>query len=190
MRKIGYARVSSRDQKLELQVGQLQKYGCDEIFQEKMSGSINSREELAKAMFGLQPGDKLVVCKLDRLGRSITHLVATVNDLRKRGIEFVSLNENIDTTTPTGRLFFHICAAFAEFERELINERTEAGRTAAKAKGETGGRPYKLRGKQLEMVLNLAKDPTNRMEDICKMAKISTATFYRYLRRAKTAMAV
>ena len=145
-------------------------------------------KRLAKAIYGLQGGDKLVVCKLDRLGRSITHLVASVNDLRKRGIEFVSLNENIDTTTPTGRLFFHICAAFAEFERELINERTEAGRAAAKAKG--GGRPYKLRGKQPEMVLNLAKDPSNRMEDICKMAKISTATFYRYLRRAKAALAV
>src|SRR5262245_9529830 len=99
MRKIGYARVSSRDQKLELQVGQLQKYGCDEIFQEKMSGSINSREELAKAIFRLQAGDKLVVCKLDRLGRSITHLVATVNGLRKRGIEVVILNESVDIKT-------------------------------------------------------------------------------------------
>lgn len=183
MKKIGYARVSSRDQKLEIQVDRLKEVGCTEIFQEKMSGSVNSREELGKAIFRLQPGDQLVVCKLDRLGRSINHLVSTVNDLRTRGVEFVSLGESIDTSTTAGRLIFHLFAALAEFERELINERTKAGRDAAKAKGETGGRPHKLKGKVLEMFLGLAKDPKNKPSDICRFTKISLPTFYRYKKR-------
>jgi DNA invertase Pin-like site-specific DNA recombinase len=150
---------------------------------EKMSGSRNDRPEMYKAIDALKPGDRLVVWKLDRLGRSLNHLVSIVDDFRNRGIEFVSLNENIDTSTPSGRLFFHIMAALAEFERDLINERTEAGRQAAKEKGETGGRPQKLKGKGLEWVLELAKDPKNKPEDICRMAKISPATFYRYKKR-------
>lgn len=181
--RIGYARVSSRDQKLEIQSAALQKFGCEQVFMEKMSGARNDRPEMYKALSALKPGDKLIVWKLDRLGRSLNHLVTVVDDLRRRGIEFVSLNENIDTSTPSGRLFFHIMAALAEFERDLINERTEAGRNAAKAKGETGGRPQKLKGKGLEWVLNLAKDPQNKPEDICRMAKISPATFYRYKKK-------
>jgi DNA invertase Pin-like site-specific DNA recombinase len=181
--RVGYARVSARDQKLEIQSQALEKYGCEEIFKEKVSGANKDRPELQRALERLKTGDLLVVWKLDRLGRSLNHLVSTIADLRSSGIEFVSLSENIDTTTSTGRLFFHIMAALAEFERELINERTEIGRAAAREKGETGGRPRKLKDKGLEMVLNLAKDPANKPEDICRMAKISIATFYRYKAR-------
>jgi DNA invertase Pin-like site-specific DNA recombinase len=182
--RIGYARVSSRDQKLEIQSAALEKYGCDEIFKEKVSGAKKERPELQNALDRLSSGDKLVTYKLDRLGRSLNHLVSLINDLREKGIEFVSINENIDTSTSTGRLFFHIMAALAEFERELINERTEAGRAAAREKGETGGRPHKIKGKSLEMFMKLTSDPANTPQDVCTMLKISTATFYRIKARA------
>jgi DNA invertase Pin-like site-specific DNA recombinase len=138
---IGYARVSAADQNPDLQLDALREAGCDKIFVEKASGALRDRPELAKALEYIRPGDVLVVWKLDRLGRSLLHLIETVTGIQKRGIAFRSLGEHIDTTTATGELIFHLFASLAQFERRMIAERAAAGRAAAKARGETGGRP-------------------------------------------------
>jgi DNA invertase Pin-like site-specific DNA recombinase len=137
---IGYARVSADDQHLDLQLDALKAAGCDRVFEEKASGALKERPELAKALEYLRPGDVLVIWKLDRLGRSLRHLVDTVAGLSERGVGLRSLKENIDTTTTTGRLIFHIFAALAEFERDMLHERAEAGRAAARARGKLQGR--------------------------------------------------
>jgi DNA invertase Pin-like site-specific DNA recombinase len=137
---IGYARVSADDQHLDLQLDALKAAGCDRVFEEKASGALKERPELAKALEYLRPGDVLVIWKLDRLGRSLRHLVDTVAGLSERGVGLRSLKENIDTTTATGRLIFHIFAALAEFERDMLHERAEAGRAAARARGKLQGR--------------------------------------------------
>lgn len=143
--KIGYARVSTEDQNLDLQVSALRKIGCKSIYSDKgVSGATVSRPGLDRALRKLQRGDTLVVWRLDRLGRSLVHLVHAINDLEKRGIHFRSLTENIDTSSSGGRLVFHIMAAMAEFERNLISERTRAGMTVAKASGRNVGRPPAL----------------------------------------------
>ena len=129
--KIGYARVSTQDQKLELQLNDLKAYGCEIIFQEKMSGKNKDRPELNKLINHLRNGDKVVVWKLDRLGRSLKDLIELVSLFRKKGVEFVSLKDGIDTSTATGRFTFNIFASLAEFEREIIKERTKAGLDAA-----------------------------------------------------------
>lgn len=182
--RIGYARVSMQDQNLNHQMDALNKAGCERIFYDKISGSKTERDGLQSALESLQAGDSLVVYKLDRLGRSLPHLVELVNGFKEKGIQFVSLTENLDSSTPTGKLTFYIFAALAEFVRDTIRERTMAGLASAKARGRLGGRPHALKGKTLEMVLNLAKDPANRPEEICRMAKISMATFYRYKQRS------
>ena len=133
--KIGYARVSTLDQKLELQISGLEKYGCERIFEEKKSAA-KERPELDKMVAQLRKGDVVVVWKLDRLGRSLRHLVNLVGSFKEMGVQFVSLNDNIDTTTSQGRLMFNLFATFAEFERELISERTKAGLANARAHGE------------------------------------------------------
>lgn len=183
--KIGYARVSMADQNLRLQLDALYRAQVDNIFSDTASGSKDDRQGLMEALAAVKHGDSLIVWKLDRLGRSLPHLIETVNKLKDRGVEFVSLTENLDTSTPTGKLTFYIFAALAEFVRDTIRERTMAGLAAAKARGHQGGRPFKLKGKRLQMVLNLAKDENNKLEDICSMANISPATFYRYMRREK-----
>jgi DNA invertase Pin-like site-specific DNA recombinase len=137
--KIGYARVSSMDQKLELQLAALEKYGCQKIYQEKKR-AVKERPELEKMNAHLREGDTVVVWKLDRLGRSLRHLINLVNDYKEHDIPLVSINDNIDTSTPQGRLIFNLFATFAEFERELISERTKAGLKAARAKGHFAGR--------------------------------------------------
>jgi DNA invertase Pin-like site-specific DNA recombinase len=147
---IGYARVSAADQNPDLQLDALAAAGCDRVFVEKMSGAARERPQLAAALEYVRPGDVLVVWKLDRLGRSLRHLLDTVAALEQRGVGFRSLKESIDTTTATGRLIFHIFAALAEFEREMIRERADAGRAAARARGETGGRPMKMTPAKLE----------------------------------------
>lgn len=182
--KIGYARVSTEEQNLNLQLDALRDFKCDQIFSDKLSGGDDERPGLKECLGCLKPGDSLVVWKLDRLSRSLPHLVSIIEDLRKKGIQFVSLTEAMDTTTATGRLIFHVFAALAEFVRATTKERVMAGLAAARARGRVGGRPKALKGKTLEMVLNLSKDPANKPEDICKMAKISIATFYRYKARA------
>ena len=139
--KIGYARVSTEDQNLDMQIDAPKEAKCDHIYEEKMSGKINDRPALEKALNFMRKGDTLVVWKLDRLGRSLRHLIEVINNLMDGGMYFMSLQENIDTTSTSGKLIFHIFAALAEFEREIISERTKAGLKAAKSRGRYGGRP-------------------------------------------------
>jgi DNA invertase Pin-like site-specific DNA recombinase len=147
---IGYARVSAADQNPDLQERALKAAGCDRIYTEKMSGALKDRPELAACLEYMREGDVLVVYKLDRLGRSLMHLVQTMNLLAERKIGFRSLSESIDTTTPAGKLMFHFFAAIAEFERDIIRDRAAAGRAAARARGETGGRPAKMTPSKLQ----------------------------------------
>jgi DNA invertase Pin-like site-specific DNA recombinase len=179
---IGYARVSTEDQNLDLQRDALQKAGCEQIYTDRVSGTKAERKGLTEALSHLRAGDTLVVWRLDRLGRSLRHLIDTVTDLQERGIGFKSLQESIDTTTSGGKLVFHIFGALAEFEREIIRERTRAGLTAARARGKSGGRPKAMTAKQVQMLRNLASDPENSIDEICKTLGISRTTFYRYVK--------
>ena len=182
---IGYARVSTDDQNLDLQRDALQKAGCEQIFTDTVSGTKAERKGLTDALSHLRSGDTLVVWRLDRLGRSLRHLIDTVTALQERGIGFKSLRESIDTTTSGGKLVFHIFGALAEFEREIIKERTRAGLTAARSRGKTGGRPKALTEKQVDMLSNLAADKDRSVEEICKTLGISRTTFYRYANAAQ-----
>jgi DNA invertase Pin-like site-specific DNA recombinase len=185
--KIGYARVSTKDQKLELQTEALKQAGCERIFKEKVS-AVKERPQLEQMMEHLREGDVVVVWKLDRLGRSLRHLIDLVTTFRTKGVEFVSLNDNIDTTTAQGRLTFNIFASFAEFERELISERTRAGLKAARAKGRKGGRKPGLSKRSRANALaafNLSKDPDYSVQEILSVIDISKATYYRYLKMVK-----
>jgi DNA invertase Pin-like site-specific DNA recombinase len=179
---IGYARVSTHDQTLNLQQDSLTKAGCNKTFTDTASGAKTERKGLEEALNYVRKGDTLVVWRLDRLGRSLPHLITTMTDLEERGIGFKSLTENIDTTTSGGKLIFHIFGALAEFERNLIRERTQAGLTAARARGRIGGRPKALTGKQLSIAQSLYDDPKNSIADICRMLKISKVTLYRYIK--------
>jgi DNA invertase Pin-like site-specific DNA recombinase len=179
---IGYARVSTDDQNLDLQRDALEKAGCEQIFTDRVSGTKAERKGLTEALSHLRAGDTLVVWRLDRLGRSLRHLIDTVTTLQEREIGFKSLQESIDTTTSGGKLVFHIFGALAEFEREIIRERTKAGLTAARARGKSGGRPKALTEKQVQMLNKLAADRTNSVEEICKTLEISRTTFYRYVK--------
>ena len=179
---IGYARVSTDDQNLDLQRDALQQAGCEQIFTDRISGTKAERKGLTDALSHLRSGDTLVVWRLDRLGRSLRHLIDTVTALQERGIGFKSLQESIDTTTSGGKLVFHIFGALAEFEREIIRERTQAGLTAARARGKSGGRPKALTEKQVQTLRNLAADLENSIEDICNTLGISRTTFYRYVK--------
>jgi DNA invertase Pin-like site-specific DNA recombinase len=176
---IGYARVSTQDQTLDLQLDALEKIGCKEIFTDTISGAKVERKGLDQALSYVREGDTLVVWKLDRLGRSLKHLIETIANLNNRKIGFKSLTENIDTTTSGGKLVFHFFGALAEFERDIIRERTKAGLQAARARGRKGGRPKALTGKKLAMAQSLFDDKTNPIDDICKTLHISRATLYR-----------
>jgi DNA invertase Pin-like site-specific DNA recombinase len=178
---IGYARVSTQDQQLELQRDALEKLGCTKIFTDVASGATSQREGLEAAFEFARQGDTLVVWKLDRLGRSLKDLIERVNELQARGIGFKSVQENIDTTTANGVLFFHIFGAIAQFERELIRERTRAGLQAARARGRLGGRPFALDEKTRALAVSLYNDSDTPVKDICATLQISRATLYRYL---------
>jgi DNA invertase Pin-like site-specific DNA recombinase len=182
---IGYARVSTHEQTLDLQRDALEKVGCNKIFTDTASGAKTERIGLDEALSYVRKGDTLVVWRLDRLGRSLPHLITTMTDLEERGIGFKSLTENIDTTTSGGKLIFHIFGALAEFERNLIRERTTAGLTAARARGKRGGRPKVLTGKQLAIAQALYDNPTNPIADICRTLKISRPTLYRSIKTRK-----
>ncbi len=178
---IGYARVSTDDQNLDLQRDALQKAGCEQIYTDQVSGTKARRPGLEQALSHLREGDTLVVWRLDRLGRSLRHLIETVTELQEKGIGFKSLTESIDTTTSGGRLVFNIFASLAEFEREIIRERTQAGLQAARARGRTGGRPKALTEKQVQMLNQLASDKNRSVNEICRTLGISRKTFYRYV---------
>lgn len=178
---IGYARVSTDDQKLELQLDALQKHGCERIFTDKKSGKDVNRPGLKEAMDYLREGDTLVVWKLDRLGRSLQDLIELVGQLKEKGVHFRSLQENMDTSTPGGKLIFHVFGALAEFERDLIRERTMAGLQAARARGRLGGRPKKLDPSKVKMAKSLYESKQYTIREICEMVGISKQTLYNYL---------
>ena len=178
---IGYARVSTDEQNLSLQRDALQKAGCDQIYTDTISGTKARRPGLELAFSHLRSGDTLVVWRLDRLGRSLRHLIDTVTELQDKGIGFKSLQESIDTTTSGGKLIFHIFGALAEFEREIIRERTQAGLQSARARGRRGGPKYKLTDKQVAIARQLYHSHTP-VKEICQTLGISRATFYRYVK--------
>lgn len=181
---IGYARVSTQDQTLNLQKDALEKIGCTKIFTDTASGVSTERKGLDDAIAYVREGDTLVVWRLDRLGRSLKHLIETITKLNNRKIGFKSITENIDTTTSGGKLVFHIFGALAEFERDIIRERTNAGLQAARARGRLGGRP-KARAlntsKKVALAQSLYENKNNTIDEICKTLGISRSTLYRYI---------
>ncbi len=179
--RIGYARVSTVDQDPALQIDALTAAGCSKIFIAQASGSLREQPELSKALDYIRNGDQLVVWRLDRLGRSLRNLIDVVKDLDARGVALVSLTESIDTSTTTGRLVLHIFGALAEFERELIIERTQAGLAAARLRGRQGGRPSVLSGEKLDAArrMYVAKDCS--VARIARTLGVSRATVYRQL---------
>lgn len=183
--RIGYARVSTKDQNFVLQEDALKQAGCEKVFREIVSGAKTSRPVLNDLLSRLRKGDVLVVWKLDRLGRSLDHLVKLANELMERNIDLISLNDPVDTTTPQGRLVFNIFAALAEFERDLIRERTQAGLKAARARGRKGGRPRGIPTKAKATAMaaeTLYKEGELSVQEICGQLNISKPTLYRYLR--------
>jgi DNA invertase Pin-like site-specific DNA recombinase len=179
---VGYARVSTHDQKLTLQEDDLATAGCERIFTDTASSTGEKRKGLEQALDFVRGDDTLVVWRLDRLGRSLKDLIETVNILHTRQVGFRSLKENIDTTTSGGKLIFHLFGALAEFELDIIRERTQAGLSAARARGRLGGRPRVLDEKKFAMAKALLKDQNNSIADICETLKVSRATLYRYLK--------
>lgn len=184
--KIGYARVSTRDQKLDLQIDALKRAGCERIFQDVASGSKTARPALHELLGQLRAGDVLVIWKLDRMGRSLRHLVDLVGDLVARDIGLLSLNDLIDTTSAQGRLVFNLFASLAEFERELIRERTQAGLTAARARGRVGGRPKGMPARAESTAMpaeTLYRERRLSVNDIARRLRIAQSTLYSYLRQ-------
>lgn len=181
---IGYARVSTQDQNLDLQTEALTRAGCEKIYEDKISGVRAERPGLTRALEMLREGDTLVVWKLDRLGRSVKQLVDMVGELHKRGIQFKSLTDAIDTGTPAGRFFFHVMASLAEMERELIIERTRAGLDAAKQLGRKGGRKPKMTSSKIESAKKLLASGIPP-RDVAKDLGVSVPTLYRWLPASK-----
>lgn len=182
---IGYARVSTKDQLLDRQILALEAAGCSRIFADKKSGKNVEREELWKALDYLRPGDTLVVPSLDRLGRSLQDLIAVVAGLRRRGVGFRSLKEALDTTTPGGRLVFHVFAALAEFIRELIIEGTNEGLAAARARGQRLGRPPAMTPEQVGHARAMLTQPDATISSIARLLGVSRSTIYKYLPELK-----
>ena len=181
---IGYGRVSIGLQNLDLQIDALTQYGCGKIFHDKMSGSKKQRPGLEEALQYARQGDTIVVWRLDRLGRNMQDLIDLVNNLNDLSIGFHSIQENLtmDRSNATGQLMFHLFAAFAEFERNLIQERSVAGRVAAKARGRLGGRPEKYGERDIEMMKALI-DGGTPIKDVADRWGVSRTTIYRYLER-------
>jgi DNA invertase Pin-like site-specific DNA recombinase len=180
--KFGYARVSKNEQSLDIQIQKLTQVGCEEIYQEKVSGGKDERTQLNLLLGRLRKGDTICVVRLDRLGRRMSKLIELINGFKKKGIEFISLENNIDTTTPIGMLLFSMCAAFAEMERELITERVKAGIEAAHSKGRKGGRPKALTTEKLKKLKSLTKAKDFSVREICNMIGISHSVYYRAMK--------
>jgi DNA invertase Pin-like site-specific DNA recombinase len=178
---IGYARVSTDDQKLNLQQDALHTAGCEKIFEDYLSGARATRPGLTSALEMARSGDTLVVWRLDRLGRSLKDLIQLTETLKQRSIGLQSLQESIDTTTSSGQLIFHLFGALAEFERNLIRERTNAGLTAARARGRLGGRPKALDLNKRQLAVKLYNDRQHSIDEICQMMGISKPTLYNYV---------
>ena len=183
---IGYARVSTHEQNLALQQDALQQAGCKKVIVDRVSGTVAERPGLAQIKELLREGDTLVVWRLDRLGRSIKDLIAWVSWLEQEGIDLRSLHEAIDTTSTSGKLTFHIFAALAEFERQLIQERTQAGLQAARARGRLGGRPKALQPGRQKRAVQLYQAKELTVKEICTMMGISKPTLYAYVRDAQS----
>ena len=177
--RIGYARVSTDDQDLRLQLDALQRAGCERVFSDKASGAKADRAGLTEALDYARAGDTLTVWRIDRLGRSLSQLIDLVGRLKAAGVHLCSLQEHIDTTTAGGELVFHVFAAMAQFERALIRERTMAGLEAARARGRKGGRPP-LDAQKIKAIQSLAKDKAADVAATCKVLGVSRASFYRY----------
>ncbi len=178
---IGYARVSTVDQNLGLQKDALINAGCEKFFEDTISGTKASRPGLSNAMDFARPGDSIVVWRLDRLGRSLKDLITLVNKLDESEVGLQSLQEAIDTTTSAGKLIFHVFGALAEFERNLIVERTMAGLAAARARGRKGGRPKALNDEKRKLAVKLYNKKECTITEICEMMKISKPTLYKYI---------
>ena len=179
--KIGYARISTQDQNFNLQIDALKNEGCEKIIRDTMSGAKEERDGLKELFKILRKGDTLIVWRLDRLGRSLKHLIEVVKELDDRNCFFKSITENIDTTSSGGKLIFYIFGALAEFERSIIRERTLAGLVSARSRGQVGGRPKKMDKKKIALAKSLHEDPSNSIGDICEILDISKSTLYRYL---------
>lgn len=177
---IGYARVSTKDQSLDLQIDALKKAGCERIYQEKVSGAKDDREQLNLALQMLRKGDKFVVYKLDRLARSTLKLLKVAEQLEKQGVELISIQDNIDTTTPMGKAMFRMLSVLAELERDMIRERTMAGLAAARARGRKGGRPRK-NTKKVQQAIKMYNTKQFTIAEIEEATGISSSTLYRYL---------
>jgi len=181
--RIGYARVSTESQNLDMQLKALKAAGCEKIYTDTASGVLHAREGLTEALNQVKVGDTLFVWKLDRLGRSLQNLIENINYLKAKGVGFSSLQENLDTTSPSGVLIFNIFGALAQFERELISMRTKAGLAAARERKAFGGRPPKMNGKKIETARRLLRDPSMTVEEVCLALQVSKATLYRHLAR-------
>lgn len=178
---VGYARVSTADQSMALQIDTLSTAGCEKVFTDIVSGARTERPGLDQALEFCRKGDTLMVWKLDRMGRSMSHLITTIQALEKRGIGFRSLTESIDTTTSGGRLIFHLFGALAEFERDLIRERVQAGLKSARTRGRKGGRPP-VSEETKAMVQALLADKSLSVQQICERLGIAKSTLYKYAR--------
>lgn len=179
---IGYARVSTQEQNLQMQRDELQKFGVFEIFEEKMSGTKKERPALDEMLKTLRPGDRVVVYKLDRISRSTKHLIELAEHFEEHGVEFISIKDNIDTSTPTGRFFFRMIASIAELERDITSERTKSGLAAARARGRKGGRPP-IDSKKIRTALKMYDSKQHSIKEICKTVGISAPTLYRHIEK-------
>lgn len=182
--KVGYIRVSKEEQNLDLQRDAMKKAECDKVFEDKITGATEDRPGWEECLKFLRPGDILVIWKLDRAGRNLKHLIELSNELAERNVQFVSLTDHIDTTTPAGMLYYQVMGAVAEFERRNMIERTNAGLEAARARGRVGGRPRKIKTTtKMELVWSMHQSRKYTGKEICEEFGISKATLHRYIKR-------